>query len=234
MTQYLPISLASSSTAHSSYEKGKARDMLLNSAAPAWYPADNVDDEDVKLQAGWWALATRDDAYVSSLPAVPFMAPAQAAKRKRLQSRSKRKTSVVPMDEDGRSPSKTPSLVPSKQVKLESTIRSSVDKLFEAKKVMGHIHEWQRLEIEGGIPPRWDPNDPVEKEGRRQERLERKQREHEEGLESRKRRKLGGEVGEAEAVLSMRKATANMLAHSGFDGECLSHVMRSMLMSRGE
>ncbi|EIW69413.1 hypothetical protein TREMEDRAFT_62279 [Tremella mesenterica DSM 1558] len=199
----------------SSYlEKGKMRELLNTTPAPSWYPP--VEGDDLKLQGSWWGLAGRDECYVSTLPAVPFMAPSQAPPTRCIPSRSKRKRNT-PMGMDT-SPDRPPSLVPSKSVKLENLIQQRVDKLFESRKIVNAVSEFQRMELEGVIPPRLRFDDGIERNQRRRDRLERKQKMHEERIEAKKRRRLGGEVGEKEAVLGMRSVSARMLAHAGFEG----------------
>jgi transcriptional activator SPT7 len=103
-------------------------------------------------------------------------------------------------------------------VNLETVIHRTVDELHTSRSIINSIYDWQRLEAEGGaIPPikRFDR----EKEIRREEEAERKRVNREEGAEASKRRKLGGEVGERQAALGAKRATAGMLAHAGFDGE---------------
>lgn len=107
---------------------------------------------------------------------------------------------------------------PKRTVNLETIVHRTVDELHTSRSIINSIYDWQRLEAEGGaIPPikRFDR----EKEIRREEEAERKRVNREEGAEASKRRKLGGEVGERQAALGAKRATAGMLAHAGFDGE---------------
>lgn len=116
----------------------------------------------------------------------------------------------------------TPHLLHSrpKPINLTNVIHRSADRLFDIRKSVSKIHEFQKAENEGIPPPVYKPH--IEREERRQERQEwneRKRRRKEERAEARKRGKLGGEVGEKEAALNMRMATASMLAQAGFEGE---------------
>lgn len=105
-----------------------------------------------------------------------------------------------------------------KPINLEDVIHRSVDKLFDARQAVNRIQEWQKIEMEGGVlPPRVNEN-VVAKRAEEEERVRRTRRKVESG-HAKKRRKLGGEVGEEEAALGMKKATAAMLAHAGFEGE---------------
>lgn len=102
-------------------------------------------------------------------------------------------------------------------VRLESQVLDSVENLAEANRVIGKIAEFQRLEVEGGVMP------PVErfdwkKVAKREEMQDRKRVIKAERVEARKRRRLGGEVGEAEATHTMKRASAGLLAHAGFEG----------------
>lgn len=106
-----------------------------------------------------------------------------------------------------------------KPVNLSNVIHRSVDSLFDIRKTVGKIHDWQKAEHEGILLP--PPKPHVEREERRlakQEWNERKRRRREERSEAKKRSRQGGEVGEKEAALSMRLATGSMLAQAGFEG----------------
>jgi transcriptional activator SPT7 len=107
----------------------------------------------------------------------------------------------------------------SKPVNLTTKIHRNVDTLFNIRKTVNQIQDWQKAENEGLPLP--IPRPHLEKEERRQElelRNERKRRRAVEKVETKKRIKMGGEVGEEEAALSVRAATGSMLAQAGFDG----------------
>ena len=115
----------------------------------------------------------------------------------------------------------TPHLIPSrpKPINLTNVIHRSADRLFDSRKYASRIVEFTKAENEGIPPPTYKPH--IEREERRQERQEwneRKRRRKDEKVEARKRSKMGGEVGEKEAALNMRMATASMLARAGFEG----------------
>lgn len=103
-------------------------------------------------------------------------------------------------------------------VDLEASVLAGASSLAESSRVYGKILDFQRLEVEGGILP------PIERfelsqAARREEKQERKRAIRTERVEARKRRRIGGEVGDAEAVQSVKRASAGLLAHAGFDGE---------------
>ena len=215
-THFLPLSLNLPSPSFS--DKGKAKEILHGASPPPWYPnlATN-DDEEAKLEGSWWGAVGRDEAYMAGLPAVPMMAPLSGARRRKIPRHTTRHLSIPNGDDDR---PKTPSLVSPKPISLESVIHRSVDKLCEARRVVGKIQDFQRIEAEGGLLPLPNRDDEDEtKEAERKERVERKRKRKAEGVEAKKRRKTGGEVGEPEAVHAMKKTTAGMLAHAGFEGE---------------
>lgn len=159
-----------------------------------------------------------DEAYISGLPAVPVMVDSKTPRRARIPVKK-----VTPPKTNGHLPDedkdKTPPLDPSGPVKLEKVVHRNVNRLAEARKVMNQIHEFQRIEAEDGILPDIAAIEAREKAKEEQERIERKRMRAEEAVESNKRRKIGGEVGAKEASLAMKKATAGMLAHAGFEGK---------------
>jgi transcriptional activator SPT7 len=224
-------------------DKGKAREVLCSTPAPPWYnPAD--DSEQAKLEGGWWGYAAKDESYTSGLPAVPVMAtpyldgPPTPRRRVRRKSpivngeSSYSHSSATLVDEPSSSilPPKHPRTKSRQVIQLETVVHRSVDKLFEARQVVNRIQEWQKAETEGGIlPPKL--NEQVIMERERSEEKERRRIRRDEGKHARKRRKLGGEVGEEEAAVGMKRATASMLAHAGFDGESRCISFPSTLMS---
>ena len=228
----------------STLEKGKAKDTSACLAAPSWYPSLPVTEtgqegEDDSLAEGsWWGSLSREDAYVSGMPVAPAMRPVESSPKRTMGKRKRRRLSTgengldIPHPSNGRikanghsphspgTPSRAYAKPENKLVNLQRRVEKNVDKLFEARKVMGQILDWQRLETEGAPLPRpFNFNDPVEKEKRRIAKAKRKASARTEIQGKKQRRKSGGEVGEAEAAISIKKATAGMLAHAGFEGQ---------------
>jgi transcriptional activator SPT7 len=115
---------------------------------------------------------------------------------------------------------KTPPLDHSRAVDLGGAIYRSVDKLNEARKVQGLIHDWQKAEIDGAaLPPSPAVQFAAIKAQARIEKRDRKRSRAEAAEEASKRRKIGQEVGEKEAAYTLKKASAGLLAHAGFEGE---------------
>jgi hypothetical protein len=91
---------------------------------------------------------------------------------------------------------------------------------------MGIIQDWQRyyeLDGMGPVPAPLEPPE-LERERRTQDRADNKRKRQETRTQASAREKQGGEVGE-EAALSMKRATASILAHVGFEGMfCLFRI----------
>lgn len=221
MTHLQPVSLNEPGPSFS--DKGKARDVLYGNAPPPWYPVSvTTDDEDAKLEGYWWGMTSKDDAYVGGLPAVPCMLEGPSQKRRRVSSRRQR--SASPQANGNARPARfesaPPSLVPSKPVSLERVVQRGIDKMVDARQTMNIIQDWQRYYEGDGMgppPPLLEPPE-VERARLAEERTEGKRKRREARVEGAERRKQGGEVGEAEAALSLKRVTASMLAHSGFEG----------------
>ncbi|KAK4686338.1 transcriptional activator SPT7, partial [Tremellales sp. Uapishka_1] len=205
MTQFLSLQLNSPSPSFS--EKGKAKEILYNHAPPSWYPTLPSGDEDYKLEGCWWGTIGKDEALVGGLPSVPKMA---------VLSPKIRHKKLKPPIESGDGDS-VPSLTKSRPVSMEKTVLRTVDKLFETRYDAHRILEWQRIEAEGGCLTNHLADEEEEKQ-KEEERIDRKRKRRVERGESRKRRKSGGEVGEREGVLGMKKACSGLLAHAGFEG----------------
>ena len=226
MNQIFPLSLAHLAGPSFS-DKGKAKEIIASSTAPGWYtPAEQEGAEDGGV-GKWWGSLTKDEAYTGGMPSTPSMAPPAPRRILRIKKKTRRKSSRTnggTLGLDGHSPpSQTPSLLSPRPVKLERLVHRNVDKLFEARRLMGQIQDWQRIEREGGVlPPVQKFNRKLEREQRRAERASRRDQEDEYGAERKTKVQLGGEIGEAEAVAGIRRATAGMLAHAGFEGECFS------------
>ncbi len=151
-----------------------------------------------------------------NMPSVPIMASPGAPRKRRVPGRKRRRPSIPNGDDESH---RTPSLVSPKPVSLENVVHCSVDKLCEARRVVGQIQEFQRLEAEGVIFLL--PNRAEEEERREEEkwdRANRKRRRKVELEEANRRRRDGGDIGETEAVMGLKRTTATMLAHAGFEG----------------
>lgn len=215
MTHFLSTSLNQAGPCFS--EKGKAKEILFSTAPPSWYPVTtDADNDELKLEGAWWSVIGKDEGYLAGLPVVPTMPGPSVIRKRRIPGRNKRRLSMP----NGIADLSKPPRISSAPVSLEKVVHRSVDKLSEARRVVGQIQDFQRIEAEGGVLP--VPN-PAEEEERRernkQERIGRKRRRKAEFLEAKKRRKTGGEIGETEAVMALKRTTASMLAHSGFEGE---------------
>jgi transcriptional activator SPT7 len=242
MATYSSLSLIDSG---SDKGKAKAKDILSNHQAPPWFTPGSNDDEDTKVEGAWWGFMSKDEAFTSGLPVIPMMAPTSPTRSRVVQGRKRRKTSPVSdkgvgtcftdssatlVDEplslsmtipktNGHLFHTSPTPLRRKPINLTTKIHSNVDKLFDIRKTVNQIQDWQKAENEGLPLP--IPRPHIEREARRQEirdRQERKRCRKEERVEARKRARIGGEVGEEEAALGVRAATASMLAQAGFDG----------------
>jgi transcriptional activator SPT7 len=217
--------------------------------APIPIPMDTsvpVAADDHKLEGQWWGFVAKDEAYTSGLPIIPSMIPPTGTRSKVL-GRSRKRRKITPTSDSAnnhgtcftdssatlvdeplsmilpKAPSQTTPtstrVLHSKPVNLTTKIHRNVDTLFNIRKTVNQIQDWQKAENEGLPLP--IPRPHLEKEERRQElelRNERKRRRAVEKVETKKRIKMGGEVGEEEAALSVRAATGSMLAQAGFDG----------------
>lgn len=221
MTHFEPVSLSNPGPSFS--DKGKARDLLYGNAPPPWYPATtDPDDEDAKLEGYWWGAAMKDDAYIAGLPSVPSMVEGPASKRRRIARR--RSPSPQQINGNGRhndvSETQPPALVPSKPLSMERVVHRAIDKLTDARKTMHTIQELQRYYEGDGTDPEPQPLESLEsvRAGLAQQDRELKRKRAEARTEANARRKAGGEVGGTEAALELKRSTASLLAHAGFDG----------------
>jgi len=243
MVYYQSLSLKDPGPSFS--DKGKAKDMLLHHQPPAWYPDLEGVEEDTKLEASWYGFLGKDESYVSGLPVVPTMVPTMvpqhtAPRGRSLSSRKRRK--ITSMSEIKRFTDSSATLVDeplsmttlpksepvlhSKSVNLTTEIHKNVDTLNSIRKKVHQIQDWQKAENEGLPLP--IPRPHIEKEERMrtmEQSKERKRRRKEERVEAKKRMKVGGEVGEEEAALVARGATASVLAQAGFDGQSTTGLM---------
>lgn len=240
-------STSSSTTLSTSYnrpgpsysDKGKAKE-LASASIPTWYAG--ADTDEARADASWYNLMGKDEAYTSFLPAAMSMAPPDESRGvKRRRSSRLTNGSVArlnghfgsrypgadqdpdPLMNGNGLPTSAPEPASPRSAKrrpvsLEKTVHGAVESLSEARRVMYQIGEFQRIEQEGGVLP------PIEKFGwdkqvKKEQVAARKRKRKEEREMADKRRKTGGEVGELEAEMSVKRASAGMLAHVGFDGE---------------
>lgn len=188
-----------------------------------------------------------DETLIAGMPAIPKMAPPEPVRRYRpkppppvipplpngIASRPPPPgLSPPPPPSPSPSPSTTakPHLHPkdgppdkplstSVCVSVKAVVRRTINNLNAARQAMHRITEFQRIEAEGGIlPPRGLSPTPAEKEKQQEERCEREEFRRMENKAARERRNAGGEVGQEEAVKVMKKCSAGMLAHAGFEG----------------
>ncbi len=217
MTQHLALSLTHagpSTLSHSRY-----KELIQAAAPPAWYSAA-VGDEATEVDGGWWGAVAKDEAYTTGLPAVPSMLDSDLdlPRRARISAKHPASPKANGHQLDG-TKEETPALDPPGPVKLETLVHRNVDKLHQARRVMHQIQDFQRMEAEDAVLPDFAAIEVREKAREKEERIERKRRRAEEAIEAKKRRKLGGDVGAKEATLTLKRATAGMLAHAGFEGE---------------
>lgn len=118
---------------------------------------------------------------------------------------------------NGTAPTPKRSSSRTKKADLGRMVEHSVDELFDARKFVNQIHDFQKAEVDGGILPAFDDGE-GEKLERKELGRERKRKKVAEREQAIKRRKIGGEVGEKEAILSMKRSSASLLAHVGFEG----------------
>lgn len=223
MTYFEPVSLSTPGPSFS--DKGKARDILYGNAPPAWYPA-SADNEDAKLEGYWWGATSKDEAYVAGLPCVPHMVQGPSMKRRRVRARSASPRvngngeAGEEHDAGAQHEAPTPALEPSKPLSIERVVHRAVDKLSDARKTMNTIQEYQRYVEGDGTDPEPLPLEPVESVRARyaEERQSSKRKRKEAKEEADERLETGGEVGEEEAAYSLKRASASLLAHAGFDG----------------
>lgn len=182
-----------------------------------------------------------DETLIAGMPAIPKMVPPEPVRR----YRPKPPPPVIPPLPNGiasRPPPPSPSPSPSPSttakphlhpkdgppdkplstsvcVSVKAVVRRTINNLNAARQAMHRITEFQRIEAEGGIlPPRGLSPTPAEKEKQQEERCEREEFRRIENKAARERRNAGGEVGQEEAVKVMKKCSAGMLAHAGFEG----------------
>lgn len=241
-------------------DKGKAKEVLTGLSPPAWYPLSSVEgvegteDEEAQLEASWWTSLSKDEAFIGGIPAVPAMASPAGDLASRIRGRKRRRDASDQSlgangRADGQSPmrvddgpigyasptrERTPPLVRSKPRSLEGVVLRSIDKLSEARKFINQVHEYQRAELEGGVPPPLDLGE-SSRAARKEERAARHRRRQLEREEARERAEQGGEVGETEAAFALKRSSAALLAHAGFEGAFVhpSERPEMLMLSRG-
>lgn len=208
-------------------EKGKAREATAGSTVPGWYVGP--DEDAAKAEGSWWGAMSKDEAYTGGLPAKSFMSTPMARPYKQIPKRLLRRKSLQSPGHSTIQNGTTAISSRGRTVHLERLVQKSVEELGTARRIANSIHDWQRIEAEGGaLPPieRFDREQAMRKE----EEAERKRDAKEEKRDASKRRRLGGEMGEKQAATECKRATAGMLAHAGFDGRLSSHLGMMRLM----
>nr|KIR85585.1 transcriptional activator SPT7 [Cryptococcus tetragattii IND107] len=217
-------------------DKGKARETLRAYPPPPWYPVPSTslhaqeddqegeEEEESRLEGAWWGKMMDDESLITGMPAIPKMVPPEPVTRYR------------PKPPPPPPPPRLPNGIASggdsealhsehdkkkKAVSVKAVVRRTINNLNAARQAMQRITEFQRIEADGGgiLPPRGLSPTPAEKEKAEDERIERRDSLRIENKAARERRiTQGGEVGQEEAVRVMKKCSAGMLAHAGFEG----------------
>lgn len=236
MIHYQSLSLKDPGPSFS--DKGKAKDMLLHHQPPTWFPDLGGVEEDTKLEGAWYGFLGKDESYVSGLPVVPSMVQNSGKGLQSRSARSRKRRKISPLSDTNNGHftdssatlvdepismttlPKSQTILHQKPINLTTKIHKNVDTLNSIRTKIHKIQDWQKAENEGLAPP--VPRPHIEKEEQRRAlelNRERKRRRKEERGEAKKRMKFGGEVGEEEAALQARGATAAVLAQAGFEGE---------------
>lgn len=210
-------------------DKGKARESLHGYSPPSWYPAQERDanadanadadadadaDEKSRLEGAWWGKMMDDESLITGMPAIPKMVPPEPVRRYRP------KPPPPPPSPNGIIPSGV-----NQTVSVKAVVRRTIHNLNAARHAMHRITEFQRIEADptslGIHPPprrRLSPT-PAEREKAKEERIARRDSRRIENKAAQERRiRKGGHVGQEEAVSVMKKCSAGMLAHAGFEG----------------
>nr|XP_019042309.1 hypothetical protein I302_08911 [Kwoniella bestiolae CBS 10118]OCF21239.1 hypothetical protein I302_08911 [Kwoniella bestiolae CBS 10118] len=222
MTHFMPVSLNQPGPSFS--DKGKAKEILYGNAPPTWFPmpssstpiSTGYDEEDLKLEGYWWGAmsSTNEDALIGGLPSIPQMCDPIPPKRKRIKRshpHGKIPNGDVISPKKGKKSRDGP-------VNIRRMVHSTVEKLHESRTTMNRIQEFQRVELEGGVLPSRELESQKEKLMKKEEKYQRSLAREEDLEKIKERRKAGGEVGEEEAVGELKRASAALLAHSGFEG----------------
>lgn len=185
---------------------------------------EEEEEEESRLEGAWWGKMMDDESLITGMPAIPKMVPPEPVTRYR------------PKPPPPPPPPRLPNGIASggdsealhsghdkkkKAVSVKAVVRRTINNLNAARQAMQRITEFQRIEADGGgiLPPRGLSPTPAEKEKAEDERIERRDSLRIENKAARERRiTQGGEVGQEEAVRVMKKCSAGMLAHAGFEG----------------
>lgn len=204
---------------------------------------DEEGDEESRLEGAWWGKMMDDETLITGMPAIPKMVPPEPVRRYRpkpppppppprlpngiIASGDDDDEALHPKDA-GNPPlhDKKKTTTTTTTVSVKAVVRRTINNLNAARQAMQRITEFQRIEAEGGgggigilHPPRGLSPTPAEKEKAEEERIERRDFRRMENKAARERRLTqGGQVGQEEAVRVMKKCSAGMLAHAGFEG----------------
>lgn len=204
---------------------------------------DEEGDEESRLEGAWWGKMMDDETLITGMPAIPKMVPPEPVRRYRPKPPPPPPPPRLPNgiiasgddDDEALHPKDAgnPPLHDKKKkekkttVSVKAVVRRTINNLNAARQAMQRITEFQRIEAEGGggigigilHPPRGLSPTPAEKEKAEEERIERRDFRRMENKAARERRLTqGGQVGQEEAVRVMKKCSAGMLAHAGFEG----------------
>lgn len=235
MTALQPVSLANPTLMWG--DKAKAKELLANVPVPGWLAPPEVEDEEYsQLEARYWGLMGRDEAYLAGLPAVPTMCAARLPPKRKIPSYKKRRLSVPngePKMPNGhalmdREP--TPALSPERRpVDLGGIMDHTAETLDMTRTYAYKIADWQRAETEGGLlpgPALMKREEKAIQAAAKQARVDKRRLRREREKRARGRRAEGGEMNEAQAAAEMRRAAGTLLAHAGFEGLSAVHVSR--------
>lgn len=225
-------------------DKGKARESLHGYPPPSWYPTqerdadadeDEDEDEESRLEGAWWGKMMDDESLITGMPAIPKMVPPEPVRRYRPKPPPRLPNGIIAsgIEDEALHPKHGghPLLPPRRgmqkknknkaTVSVKAVVRRTIHNLNAARQAMQRITEFQRIEADGGgiLPPRRLSPTPAEKEKAEEERIGRGDSRRIENKAARERRmRKGGQVGQEEAVRVMKKCSAGMLAHAGFEG----------------
>ncbi|KIR39329.1 transcriptional activator SPT7 [Cryptococcus deuterogattii 99/473] len=218
-------------------DKGKARESLHGYAPPAWYPAHSTflgaQEERGEGEGGGGGEGEAvgdeegDEEIRRYRPKPPPPPPPPRLPNGIIASGDDDDEALHPKDA-GNPPlhDKKKTTTTTTTVSVKAVVRRTINNLNAARQAMQRITEFQRIEAEGGgggigilHPPRGLSPTPAEKEKAEEERIERRDFRRMENKAARERRLTqGGQVGQEEAVRVMKKCSAGMLAHAGFEG----------------
>ncbi|WVQ87371.1 hypothetical protein IAS59_001095 [Cryptococcus gattii] len=188
---------------------------------------DGDEDEESRLEGAWWGKMMDDESLITGMPAIPQMVPPEPVTRYRPKPPPPTPPPRLPNGiasagggealHSGHDKKKKKKAT----VSVKAVVRRTISNLNAARQAMQRITEFQRIEADGGgiLPPRRLSPTPAEKEKAEEEQTTRCDSLRIENKAARERRmRKGGEVGQEEAVRVMKKCSAGMLAHAGFEG----------------